>query len=135
LPELGRLPELAAAEGHHFVDRAVSEWRSDMNRFDQPGEAFYVAYIGVDTAGMCGLNIDPFLDDPRVGRVRHLYVAPECRRRGVGRRLVGACLELAVESFDRVRLRTFDLTAATFYEAVGFEAVVEADATHTIAVT
>ena len=30
--------------------------------------------------GVCGLNVDPYLDDPSVGRVRHLYVLVAARR-------------------------------------------------------
>ena len=131
-PELGRLSESAAAEGFHFVKRAHDAWRRGGNRFDRPGEGFFVALAIDEVVGMCGLNIDPYLDGPSVGRLRHLYVAPEARRRGVGRRLVMACLDLANGHFLRVRLRTFEADAIRLYESMGFRRIDEPDATHTL---
>ena len=135
-PSIGRLVEAANQEGLAFVAKTRTEWRNGTNRFDRAGEGFLVA----ETAdggiiGMCGLNVDPFLADPAVGRLRHLYVAPESRLVGVGRTLVAACLGLAATTFDRVRLRTYDPTATAFYRALGFDAVSEPDATQAISVT
>ncbi len=130
--DLGSLFNEAASEGHRFVARAATEWANGSNRFDQDGEGLFLAFAGEHTIGMCGLNIDPFLDDPTVGRLRHLYVTPHHRKAGIGRRLVCACLELADGSFRRVRLRTFDRMAAQFYEDLGFAAVGEQTATHSI---
>ncbi|MDJ0953267.1 MAG: GNAT family N-acetyltransferase [Acidimicrobiia bacterium] len=128
--DLGSLPASARAENHRFVARTVGEWASGTNRFDRPGERFLLARAAAVTVGMCGLNIDPFAGDPTIGRIRHLYVAPEHRRRGIGRRLVADCLDAAKPTFVRVRLRTFDPDAAAFYLALGFAAVDEEDATH-----
>ncbi len=128
--DLGLLPAAAAAEGHSFVDRTLNEWHGGTNRFDRPGEGFFLATNSDDVVGMCGLNVDPFLDDDFVGRIRHLYVLSSARRGGVGTTLVTACLELAAAKFDRVRLRTFDTQAAAFYIALGFREVSEPDATH-----
>ena len=36
--------------------------------------------------GIGGLNIDPYLALPDVGRVRHLYVLRKCRGRGAGKK-------------------------------------------------
>ncbi len=130
--ELGNLPALARAEGHAFVDRTVLEWTGGNNRFDKEGERFFVARIDGQPIAMCGLNIDPFIQNPRVGRLRHLFVAAQWRRSGVGRELVTACLEGAEGTFDRVRLRTFDQGAAAFYTALGFSPLDERDATHGI---
>lgn len=135
-PDLGNLVELASGEGHSFLLRTRVEWLDGTNRFDRPGEGFFLAFADRGTVvGMGGLNIDPFLSDPTVGRLRHLFVAPEHRRLGVGRRLVDACLGLAAERFVRVRLRTFDPQASSFYRSVGFHSVDEETATHTIALS
>jgi len=130
-PDLSVLCEPADTEGYSFVSRAATEWADRTNRFDGPGEGFLIAHLGKELVGMCGLNIDPFLSDPRVGRLRHLYVDPAQRRRGIAARLVFACLDLASDSFDRVRLRTYDPTAIEFYLATGFAPVAEPSATHT----
>ena len=135
MPELEQLVDTAIAEGHTFVRKTEDEWLSGDNRFDQPGEGFFVARANGAIVGICGLNIDPFARDPSVGRLRHLYVHPDRRGEGVGRRLVDACLALAHGSFDRVRVRTFDPEAAAFYLSVGLVRLSEADATHGIALS
>lgn len=129
--DLSDLCELADAEGCSFVSRTAAEWADGTNRFDRPGEGLLIAHLGKNLVGMCGLNIDPFLSDPRVGRLRHLYVHPTQRRRGIAGQLVAACLDLASGSFDRVRLRTFDPAAIEFYLATRFTPVAESSATHT----
>lgn len=128
--DLGHLPAAATAEGHSFVARMLTEWRNCVNLFGRPGEGFFVSAISGQVVGMCGLNIDPYGDDQSLGRIRHLYVLPSARRTGIGTSLVVACLELAANTFARVRLRTFDQSAAAFYTAIGFRAVSEPDATH-----
>jgi hypothetical protein len=40
------------------------------NRFSRPGEALLIAERGGRWVGVCGLNVDPYLDDRRVGRDR-----------------------------------------------------------------
>jgi GNAT superfamily N-acetyltransferase len=129
-PELTLVRREGVAEGYTFVERAAIEWLSGANRFDGHGEGFFVAQTGGPIVGICGLNCDPYSDDETVGRLRHLYVIPRFRGRGVGRLLVESCLELAQARFDRVRLRTFEADAARLYEAMGFQPVDESDSTH-----
>src|SRR5256886_16923822 len=74
--------------GLRFVRRLVEEWGTSANRFDRSGEALFAASVDGQLVGVCGLNIDPYAADDRIGRLRHLYVRPAFRRRGVGRRLV-----------------------------------------------
>ena len=69
-----------------IVRRLVDEWGSGANRFDRPGEALFGARGAGRLLGVCGLNVDPYAGDDRVGRVRHLYVQSTSRRQGVGRR-------------------------------------------------
>ena len=133
--DLGRLLAAASADRHRFVARTLTEWRTGANRFDQPGEGFFLAHEGGEIVGMCGLNIDPYANNPAVGRIRHLYVLPLTRRSGVGTLLVAECLDLAAGVFDRVRLRTFEPTAAAFYTTIGFQESAEEYATHEIALT
>ena len=110
----------------------MTEWAEGDNRFDRPGEAFLLAREDSIVVGMCGLNVDPFLTDPEVGRLRHLYVLGEHRRRGIGSQLVDGCLTIAQASFRRVRLRTMDPGASAFYESLGFDRTDEPDATHAL---
>jgi len=69
---------------------------------------------------VCGLNRDPYLRDATVGRVRHLYVAVDHRRRGIGTELVSAVMSLARGHFARLRLRTDSPDADEFYLSLGF---------------
>ena len=75
----------------------------------------------------------PYLPAGRVGRVRHLYVATECRRCGIGTELVAAVILAARGTFDRLRLRTGSESAARFYESLGFQPCTEKPArTHVL---
>src|SRR5688500_12943140 len=78
---LAPLVEESLTEGVSFVERLVREHRDGTNRFDRAGEVLFGATIGERLVGVCGLNRDPYLDDPRAGRVRHLYVLSAYRRR------------------------------------------------------
>jgi len=128
------LIEAARAEGFVFLERLRDEWRSGENRFDRPGEAFFVARRGDRLAGVCGLNRDPYANDPGLGRLRRLYVPANLRRRGAARALVARALSQARGQFTRVRIRTHDPEAERFYRALGFEPVLScATATHELA--
>lgn len=129
--ELAPVLAASAAEGHTFVGRLVAEHASGANRFDRPGEALYGAACGRALVGIGGLNRDPYGADTRIGRLRHLYVLPAFRGRGVGRQLVAALVARARRSFDAVTLRTLSPDAAAFYQALGFaDAVDIPHATH-----
>jgi len=112
--------------GLRLVRRLVDDWTSGANRFDRPGEAFFVAVQDGGVVGVCGLNVDPYAGIPRVGRVRHLYVLTAHRRGGIGRRLVEAVVEAAGDRFDELRLRTQNPAAARLYERLGFAACTDA---------
>jgi hypothetical protein len=36
------------------------------------------AFLNGKLVGVCGLNRDPFSQQPRAGRIRHLYVSEKC---------------------------------------------------------
>src|SRR5262249_34136913 len=113
------------------MQRMRDDWDAGSNRFDRPGEILFEARVGVRLVGICGLNRDPYVHSSGVGRVRHLYVDPEFRRRGVGRALVSRIVECASPNFVRLRLRTWRGDADLFYVALGFRRVVGApEVTH-----
>lgn len=120
----------ASTEGFQFVDRLISEWNTGVNRFSKPGEKLLGVFDGESVVAIGGLNRDPYAQQDHVGRLRHIYVQPSCRRLGVGRKLVAALLEDLDERFERVRLRTSTTVASRFYEACEFRSSEEADATH-----
>ncbi len=121
LDSLRSLVDESEREGFRFVSRLLSEWRSGANRFERPGEALFAARDGDSLLGIAGLNVDPYQDDTRVARLRHVYVRADSRRKGIGRLLVARALAHASSGpFIKVRLRTDTLEGTAFYEALGF---------------
>jgi GNAT superfamily N-acetyltransferase len=119
----GQLDGLIAESERHgfaFVRRLAEEWLDGANRFDRPGELLLKASLQEQIVGVCGLNLDPFLRQAKVGRVRHLYVLASHRRKRIGRRLIEQIVAESRPSFDRLRLRTTNPDAALFYESLGF---------------
>lgn len=107
-------------EGFAFLRRLIVNWNSGKNRFSSSGEMLLLAIVNKTVVGVGGLNIDPYADDPRIGRIRHVYVANEHRRRGIGRGLIVRLLRAARADFDEVRLRTDTVEGDRFYRALGF---------------
>lgn len=129
LPDgLGLLVQSGSDEGFMFMPRLMREWHSGENRFEAPGEALLCVRVDAKLAGICGLNIDRYTGDTRTGRVRHLYVSPEHRGRGLGTMLVSDIIALARVHFSWLRLRTPQ--AGRFYERLGFERCDDLEATH-----
>jgi GNAT superfamily N-acetyltransferase len=120
----------AAREGFCFVDRLIDEWLSGANRFDQPGEQLIGAFIGDDILGICSLNCDPYANQDGVARLRHLYVLPSARRRGIASALVRQLLDGVETTFHVVRLRTDSSEAAAFYARQGFVLAEDESASH-----
>jgi GNAT superfamily N-acetyltransferase len=122
--------------GLRFVSRLAEEWESGRNRFDRPGEALFGALTDGGLVGVCGLNVDPYAGEPRIGRVRHLYVGMAHRRHGVGRQLVGAVVAAARGSFATLRLSAANPQAARLYETLGFRRRAgDARCTHVLEIT
>ena len=62
----------------------------------------------------------------RTGEIRHMYVAPDARRRGLARAILAALEEEArALGYDSVRLETGERQpdAMRFYESAGFERI------------
>ncbi|HSG73305.1 MAG TPA: GNAT family N-acetyltransferase [Planctomycetaceae bacterium] len=107
-------------EGYGLLRRLVNDWQSGTNRFDSTGEVFLIVKEDDNVIGVGGLNIDPYADDPDIGRIRHVYVARDQRRRGIGRTLVEQLIDEARGSFRELRLRTTTAAGDAFYRALGF---------------
>lgn len=118
--EFDRLLSESASQGFAFLKRFRYDWESGLNRFNARGEGLFCARSGGRLIGLCGLNADPFVSDPRIGRLRHVYVLERYRRRGAGEALVHHALQSARPHFDLITLRTDMPSAAAFFEALGF---------------
>lgn len=128
LNELEPLREEATDQGFEFVGRLIDEFANGRNRFDNAGEALFIVRDRDVLAGIGGLNIDHYANDPGVGRVRHVYVRKAHRRHGAGRALLMAIMTSAFESFAELRLRTNTTEGALFYESLGFSPAAGSDA-------
>ncbi len=128
--DFNELLEESLKEGHQFLQRFKDQWEIGENRFDRDGEMHIVAVEGMRPVGICGLNIDPYLNDSKIGRVRHLYVHPDFRGLTIGSILVNEVIDCAKDSFNILRLRTKDDGAAKFYLKLGFETSNEENETH-----
>ena len=111
-----------------MIERLRREWVAGLNRFDREGEILVGAFRRDQLVGVGGLNRDPYVEDPAVGRIRHVYVLNEERRRAVGRGLIACLIKGADEHFNLVRLRTG--RASAFYDSLGFAPTDEPNATH-----
>lgn len=110
-------------EGFNFVRRLIADFDTGKNRFDQQGEALFAALDGERLVAIGGVNIDPFESASGIGRVRRVYVLPECRGSGVGRQLIGAIEAHAAKHFSQLNLYTDTVSAAQFYQRLGYVAV------------
>lgn len=127
---IDRLHAEAQAEGYRFIDTLADDWACGTNRFDAPGEALFGCFESGEFVAVGGLNVDPFLCDPKIGRIRRVYVRAAWRNRGVGAALVNALVDYARSSFAAVRLRAESADAARLYERLGFAPIASPDATH-----
>ena len=118
-------------EGFEPIMWLKDDWKSGKNKYNQFGEAFYIARFGNKLVGVCGVNRDPYSTDVSVCRLRRLYVLPSTRRIGVGRLIVEQAISIARNHFTTIRLRTLDDQSALFFKAVGFrETKNQKEATH-----
>src|SRR6266550_272258 len=122
LPIDALAPLVAASidEGFHFVERLLREWEEAKERFNRPGALLLAVYKGEAIVAIGGLTADPYSGEPALGRLRHIYVRPDARGRGIGRRLVQILEQAAEQTYRALVLRTDTPTAARFYEMLGY---------------
>lgn len=118
------LKDESRLEGYWMLVTLAEGWASGSNRFLKRGEILYGAWQGRELVGVCGLNIDPYLDDRNQGRVRHLFVSAAHRRDGLGRMLIETVIDRARQHFAVLNTRA-PREAFPFYERLGFQLVEE----------
>lgn len=99
-------------EGYNFLDRLKSDWYSERNRFSMLGEALFTVLRNNDIVAIGGLNADPYLGKPGIGRLRHFYVRSRYRRMGIASKLLEHIVEFAEDKVSCLTLRTSNPTAA-----------------------
>ena len=120
---LKTLEAASVAEGYDHLQRLLRDWESGANRFDRDGEILLGVKFEREWIGVSGLNQDLYVEDDCIGRLRHLYVTPTFRRKGVGGALVAELVRRAAMNFKELRLRTNHPAASKFYISQGFEQV------------
>ncbi|QKC95334.1 GNAT family N-acetyltransferase [Mesorhizobium sp. NZP2298] len=126
-PAFDRLKDESRLEGYWMLVRLADGWASGnssggRNKFLKRGEALFGAWHGAELAGVCGLNIDPYVEGRGHGRVRHLFVSAPHRRAGLGRMLVETVIDRARRYFTVLNTRA-PREAFIFYERLGFQRV------------
>jgi GNAT superfamily N-acetyltransferase len=132
LTEIAPLIEEGEREGFRFLARLRDEWVNGENRFNQLGEALFLAKCNRKIVGVCGLNRDSRDSTYQVGRVRRLYVSRSHRRSGIGRRLIHKVIDAASANFRELTVRTCSPEADQFYRSLGFRSVDEERGTHSL---
>ena len=112
--------EEAEEEEALFLFRLKDEWLSGQLRFEAEGEILLGAFMGAELVGVAGISHDPYNPEPGLGRVRHVYVLKQWRRRGIARRLMERLVHHATGRFFALRLATQRPEAARLYECLGF---------------
>lgn len=104
-------------EEFHFLKRLVNDYNSGRNRFDKIGEKLYAVYDGSGRIiGICGLNQDPYSQDPYVVRLRRLYISKSYRRLGIARQFIEEAIQEAKKHYSVLVLTTVNPEADLFYQ-------------------
>jgi GNAT superfamily N-acetyltransferase len=128
-PNFTALLAQAEQQGHKFVSRFHANWSRGNEPYAGPDEGIFAAYLGTKLVGIAAIAVDPYLENPAVGRLRHVFVLREARGKGVASALVAKCLERG-RCFHAIRLRTLNPEAARIYERAGFVRIDLKDASH-----
>ena len=121
--EIDDLAQIAKLEGFGMVQRLIDDYASGSNRFSKPGERLYVALAHDRPIAVGGINVDPYYPSASLGRIRHLYVHPDYRLTGVGRRVMGLIEQHGAKYFDEFQLFTASQPASRFYESLNYSPV------------
>jgi ribosomal protein S18 acetylase RimI-like enzyme len=118
--EISSLIQESLQEEYNFIQRLKDEYLNGVNCFDKFGESLFVARADYIIVGICGLNIDPYLHNLDIGRVRHLYVSKNYRKQGIGHLIMEHVINDAIKSFKTLILRTNNPLADKLYRDLGF---------------
>ena len=120
LESLQSILDSSLSEGYTFIQKLWDEYDSGKVTFTEHGDILLGCYDDGRLVAIGGIHADPYLNNPTIGRIRHVYVLPEYRRSGIGRELVLTLIEAASDRFTMVTLRTLTDHGRAFYNAIGF---------------
>ena len=128
--QLEKLAEDALQDGYKIVRRTIDQWKSGENQFKSYQEVLYGVKVAEEIVAIGGINIDPYLMDEDIGRLRHFYVHRVYRNKGIATTLLNKILEEKAAHYMVIRLTARNEVAMQLYEDYGFKKVVEFKATH-----
>ena len=126
--DISLITQAANAERYDIVNRLVTDYDSDDNKFDKEGEKLIGFLLDDKVVALCGLNIEP--TNGRYGRIRRLHVLPEYRNQGIGTQLVRYLIAYARHNFKGVVVNIGKLSTDNFYKSMGFRSVTNYSFTH-----
>lgn len=107
-----------------FASTRESEQSEPLDRFAKRLADSYVlgAFRGTRLVGVAGFYVQPKPKHMHKGMLWGMYVRPEARQTGIGRRLVEAIIEHARERVELLQLMVVsdNLPARRLYESLGF---------------
>ncbi|HDR7794390.1 TPA: GNAT family N-acetyltransferase [Bacillus luti] len=118
--ESNHLVKESKKEGFHFLTKLRNEYENNINTFRKIGECLYGIFQDEELIGIGGVNVDPYTEDTKVGRLRRFYISKDYRRRGLGNMLLNRLLSHAEKYFDVIVLYTDTKQGNVFYTANGF---------------
>ncbi|UOR12886.1 GNAT family N-acetyltransferase [Halobacillus amylolyticus] len=108
-------------EGFQFLERLVNDYKIGTNTFKAPGESLYGVFNNDGALiAIGGLNIDPYLHEQKIGRLRRFYVSRAYRRNGIGTVLLKEIIRNAKLFYKVLVLHTDTEQADKFYTSLGF---------------
>jgi predicted GNAT family acetyltransferase len=120
----------AKQDGSRIVSKVIHDYLSEVNPFDNKKEVLYGVFDEQQLVAIGGINIDPYLMDDMIGRIRHLYVNRAYRNKGIATALIDKILEEKESFYNVIRMSTKNEVAMQLFESFGFKKVVEFKATH-----
>lgn len=128
-PDFEALREASLAEDCKFLNRLERQWRC--GRYDNDALATVrIVHSDNVTLGLGAQTYDEYDPAPDHRRMRHFYVLPSARRRGVARQLARALIEDAFACALRLRLRATNAVSTAFWDAIGFWRIEADRSTH-----
>lgn len=113
--ELRPLMSDADAVGLGYVRELEEQWREGKHRFSLKGEALFVFKEGRRIHGLAGIDRRSGLGEKYANWIP-LFVRPEWRRQGHGKKLALTVLDFAAKHFHGVQARS----GGDFCEKLGF---------------
>lgn len=130
IKDIEPLIKTSEQEGFRFLSRLKEDWIKGINLFNKRNEQLYQVRIEGQIVAIGGINNNPYEEKGKTGRIRHVYILPEYRRKGIGRTLILHLLKMMQGKYERITLRTDTKDASIFYESLGFEKVKSRHSSH-----